>query len=90
MTDNQTKQIEERLIRIIIGSRKIDPTSVTSDTSLGKLGVESLDAVAIVFDIEAEFKVTIPDSEVYQLKTVGDVFTSVTQLLQAQKGSENP
>lgn len=90
MPDTQTKQMEERLVRIIIGSRKIDPASVTSDTTLEQLGVESLDAVAIVFDIEAEFKITVPDSEVFELNTVGDVFASVTRLLQAQKGSGRP
>lgn len=87
MAHPDTKAIQDRVLKIIIGPRKVDPARITPETTLEELGVESLDAVSIVFDIEAEFNVTVPDSETYKLKTVGDVFASVERLLAAQKGS---
>lgn len=90
MTDLQTKAVQDRILRIIIGSRDIDPASIKPETTLAQLNVESLDAVSIVFDIEAEFKVNIPDSEVYKLNTVGDVFACVERLLQDRKEPLSP
>ncbi len=85
-----TKQVEHRLIRIIIGPRPIDQNTITADTTFAQLEVDSFDAISIVFDIEAEFGIKVPDSEVYELRTVGDVFTGVKRLLNEQNRLINP
>lgn len=76
--------MEERLIRIVVGPRKVDLASVTPDTTLDQLGISSLDALAIVFDIEAEFGVNIPDTDIYKMKTVRDILMGVQHLLSNQ------
>jgi acyl carrier protein len=81
-----TDKLEKRLIGIIIGSRKVDHATVTPETTLDQLGISSLDALALAFDIEAEFGISVPDSELYKLKTVRDVFDGVKRLLREQKG----
>ncbi|MHB8348175.1 MAG: acyl carrier protein [Acidiferrobacterales bacterium] len=88
MNHTDKTSVEKRLIDIIIGSRSVDRTKITPDTRLNALGVSSLEALALAFDIEAEFGISVPDSEVYKLKTVGDVFDGVKRLIQEQRGAD--
>ncbi len=80
---------EKRVLDIIIGSRNIDRKTVTADTKLDAIGISSLEALALAFDIEAEFGISVPDSEILKLRTVGDVYAGVRRLLEEQKGAQS-
>ncbi|MHB8697746.1 MAG: acyl carrier protein [Sulfuricaulis sp.] len=90
MTDTDSKQMEQRLIRIIIGPRKIDPATVTIDSTFEQLEISSYDALGIVFNIEDEFGIKIPDDEIYGLRTVRDVVTGVQNLLNQRNKAGAP
>ena len=48
---------------------------LTKDTTiLGDLGADSLDIVDLLMTLEEDYNVIIPDDEVTELKTLGDVF----------------
>ena len=48
---------------------------LTADTTiLGDLGADSLDIVDLLMTLEEDYNVIIPDDEVTELKTLGDVF----------------
>lgn len=51
---------EARVIAIIAAQAMLDETSITPDTPLADLGLDSLVMVEIVFALEEEFGVTIP------------------------------
>ena len=55
--------------------------SVTLDTPLDSLQVDSLDRVTLSFDLEDQYGVEVPESELYQVQTVGDVANAVQQAL---------
>lgn len=63
---------------LIIGyNNDIDLTEIHNDTRLSEdLGLDSLDLVEIGMEIEREYGIIIPDIEVEQWKTVGDVVKS--------------
>ncbi len=51
-----------------------DKDSITEASSItDDLGADSLDVVDLVMDIEDEFSVDIPEEEVENIKTVGDI-----------------
>ncbi len=51
-----------------------DKDSITETSSItDDLGADSLDVVDLVMDIEDEFSVDIPEDEVENIKTVGDI-----------------
>jgi acyl carrier protein len=62
----------------IVGyNNDIDVTQINDDTHLSKdLGLDSLDLVEICMEIESEYKIIIPDSEVEEWKYVKDVIKS--------------
>lgn len=51
-----------------------DEESITADTSLTEdLGADSLDLADVLMAIEDEFEVEIPDEDIENIKTVGDI-----------------
>lgn len=64
----------EKLCEIIAGTLNCDAAKITMDTDLfNDLGADSLDAVEVNLAIEEEFKVSIPDEEMANVKTVADI-----------------
>jgi len=52
----------------------IDAASITEHSALvADLKADSLDIVALVMDLEAEYDIQIPDDELTRLATVGDI-----------------
>ena len=59
---------------IIVEQLDADEDKVTMDASItDDLGADSLDVVDLVMSIEESFDVEIPDEEVENIKTVGDI-----------------
>ena len=51
-----------------------DPEEMTMDTKIAEdLEADSLDVVELLMSTEDEFEVEIPDEEIENLKTIGDV-----------------
>lgn len=64
----------EKVRDIIVDQLDADESAVTMDASIiDDLGADSLDVVDLVMSIEEEFDVEIPDEEVENIKTVGDI-----------------
>lgn len=63
---------QERIIELLQGYDKIDTTkTVTEDASFVQdLGLDSLDVVEVIMELEHEFNIQIPDDEADKLKTV--------------------
>lgn len=69
-------EITERLRATLAKELKQDVHSITpAHTLRDDLGLNSLDAIELMFKIEEEFDVSIPDEEIQKLATVGDVIT---------------
>jgi len=56
---------------------KLKGKELTIDTSFKDLGVDSLDLVDLVFELEEEIGVQFEDEELLQLKTVNDLLTLI-------------
>ncbi|PYN42340.1 MAG: hypothetical protein DMD95_17100 [Candidatus Rokuibacteriota bacterium] len=67
-------EIAERLRATLAKELKQDVTSITPEHTLrGDLGLNSLDAIELMFRIEEEFDLSIPDDDIQGLVKVGDV-----------------
>ena len=64
----------EKLSALIAEQFGVDASEITEETSfVGDLGADSLDIVDLVMSLEEEFDTEIPDEEIENIKTVGDV-----------------
>jgi acyl carrier protein len=76
----------EHLRAILVKDYKLDPDSLTLDAALEGLGIDSLGVAELLFNIEDEFRITLPPESV-QLPTIGDVVRFIDELISAQHGS---
>lgn len=79
MTD---EEIQQRVFEIFAKEARLDLESLTAESVLDDLNIESLDMVQILFGIEETFEVYVPQEEVENLKTMGDVIAGIKQLLE--------
>ncbi len=64
----------EKIHDIVVDQLDVDADDVTMDSAIiDDLGADSLDVVDLIMAIEEEFDVDIPDEEVQNIKTVGDI-----------------
>ncbi len=72
--------IEERLKEIIIKQFAESEKTVTLESSfVNDLGVNSLDMVELVMELEDEFDVNIPDEDTQEMQTVGDAVNYINE-----------
>ena len=74
-------EIEEKLISIVQNEKNIPEELLKSDTPLAEAGVDSLDSLTILFAIEEQFRISIPDERARAIKTFGDMIDVVQELL---------
>ncbi|HEX2937370.1 MAG TPA: acyl carrier protein [Ruminiclostridium sp.] len=64
----------EKVRSILVGQLGIDEEKVKMDASIvDDLGADSLDVVDLIMSLEEEFDVEIPDEDVENMKSVGDI-----------------
>jgi len=81
--------VAEKIITILKKNMKDPPETISLDTKLSDLEIESLDLAVIVFDVEDTFGIQIPynaNEETSDFNTVGTVVDRVKQLV-AEKNS---
>ncbi|WP_294405957.1 acyl carrier protein [uncultured Ruminococcus sp.] len=64
----------DKIRDIIVEQLDVEEEKVTAEASISEdLGADSLDVVDLVMSIEESFDIEIPDEEVENIKTVGDI-----------------
>lgn len=64
----------EKVREILVDQLDVEEDAVTMDASIqNDLGADSLDIVDLVMSLEEEFDCEIPDEEIENIKTVGDI-----------------
>ena len=66
--------IFDKVKEILVDQLDVEEEKVTMEASIvDDLGADSLDLVDMVMSLEEEFDVEIPDDQVENIKTVGDI-----------------
>ena len=77
----------QRVLNVIATSKRIPRETVTIDAELQAIGIDSMDAVEILFALENEFDINIPDDEVRQVRTVRQMCEGVAKLVAAKSAA---
>ena len=80
-------ELIERVRKVIATSKRIPEDTVTIDSAFEELGIDSMDAVEILFALENEFDINIPDEEVKTVRNVRQMVEGVERLLAAKAAS---
>ncbi len=66
--------IAEKVRSALARELRRDPQTITLEQALREdLGLNSLDAIELMFKVEEEFDIEIPDPDLQKLRTVGDL-----------------
>ncbi len=69
----------EQIKKILVDTANVDAEKVTKSASLkDDLGIDSLDSVEMILELENHFDIKLEDSEIEKLITVGDVVDLVS------------
>ena len=79
------QEIERRLLDIVKKEKNIPDDKLAPETPLADAGIDSLDALSILFAIEEQFHISIPDDKARSIKTFSDMITTVEELLPASQ-----
>lgn len=71
--------IFEKVQQVLVTELSLDQEEVAMEKSFTDLGIDSLDLVELVMQLEEEFDITIEESE--SLQTVGDVVNYIGTLV---------
>ncbi len=80
-------ELIERVLKTIAASKRIPRASVTIDSDFQQLAIDSMDAVEILFALENEFNISIPDDEVRNVRNVRQMAEGVEKLLAGSTGA---
>ena len=74
----------QRVLKVIATSKRIPLETVTIDSEFEQLTIDSMDAVEILFALENEFDISIPDDEVRSVRNVRQMCEGVAKLVAAK------
>ena len=79
----------ERLSTILVRDYKLDPQTLTPQSRLDALGIDSLGVAELLFNVEDEFAITLPPQPV-DLPTLADVVAYIDVLRATQTPGAAP
>jgi len=74
-------EIEAKLTEIVRKEKDVADDKMTLETPLAEAGIDSLDALTILFAIEEEFHISIPDDRARAIRTFGDMVEVIEALV---------
>jgi acyl carrier protein len=74
-------ELIQRVRTVIANTQRIPIEKITIDSTFQELGIDSMDGVNILFALENEFNITIPDEAAKQIRDVRQMIEGVEKLI---------
>jgi acyl carrier protein len=74
-------ELTGRVIGVIAKTQRLDPSTITPDSTFAQLKIDSLDGINILFALEEEFKISIPDDAAREITSVRQAVDGVGRLI---------
>jgi acyl carrier protein len=78
--------VTEEVLDVIAETQRIPREKITIDGRFEELGMDSMDAVNILFALEEKFDITIPDEAAKQIRNIREMVEGVQKLVDAKAG----
>lgn len=80
-----SQELASRVAQVIAKTQHIPPETVTIDSTFEELKIDSLDGINILFAVEGEFDIDIPDDAARQIRSVREMVDGIEKLLAAKQ-----
>jgi acyl carrier protein len=71
----------EKIATLLSTKKGVNKELISIDSSFEELGLDSLDSIELIADMEEEFNVTIPNSELQHIKTIRNAVDGLSKAL---------
>ena len=82
------ESVQDRVLRVIATTQRKPLGDVRADSTFEELGIDSLDRLNILFDLEGEFDIVIDDEEAKKVTSLQQMIDGITALLQVKADAE--
>lgn len=81
MASTMNPEIAERVQKVIAKHLRVETDKVPLDATFEQLGMDSLDGVNLLFEIEDEFNISIDDQDAKSITSVPQMVAGIEKLL---------
>jgi acyl carrier protein len=74
--------LTQRVIGVIAKTQHLPPENIAPESTFQDLGIDSLDGINILFGLENEFDISIPDDAAQEIKGVPQAVAGIRTLLE--------
>jgi acyl carrier protein len=75
---SNTETVFAKIVELISANTGTPAAQITMESSFQNLGLDSLDALALINDLEEEYSIKIPNTEVLKIRTIGQAVESLS------------
>lgn len=79
--ENNNTEIRKQFDEIFLDEFTINEEDLKNNVSFESLGIDSLDKITFIFELEKEFDIDIQDNDIDNLKTPNELFEYVLPLI---------
>ena len=87
---SEADDLGTHVIRVIAETQRIPAERISLDSTFDELNIDSLDAINIIFALEDEFRIDIPDDAVQNMQCVRESVAGVRRLLAEKEAAAPP
>lgn len=81
MSESVSPEVLERVLRTLAETQKLPLEQVTPEATFEQLNIDSLDGINILFALENEFNINIPDESARLVRDVRQLAQGVQKLI---------
>lgn len=90
MSEHSETDLGAQVIRVIAQTQRLPVESISLDSTFEELKIDSLDGINIIFALENEFAINIPDEGVQNMRSVRDTVEGVRKLVEEKPQAVPP
>lgn len=79
--------VQDRVLRVVETARQRPAGSVSPESTFEELGIDSLDRLNLLFDLEGEFDIQIDDEQAKTVTSLRQMIDGITKLVEAKSGA---
>ena len=73
-------RVTETILAILASAKRVPREQIALDSPLQGLGIDSLDTIVLLCELEDKFHISIPDEQVRSIRSVRDIVEGVRRL----------
>lgn len=83
-----SEELTKKVIQIIADTQRMPAEKIKPESTFQELGIDSLDGINILFALENEFNINIPDDAAQTIRSVQEMIEGVQKLI--DEGASKP